>query len=416
MSSNRYSTIAGLALIFAALVVNPLSVASVLSPDGEIDSIAIRHLIMLAEILVFIPGVFIFAHPRSTAATAALARRFPRSAATFFGLAAALFIAGAIIAVAEIVLRMSPAEPNLNTSRAQYVAKLFQPDPLLGYRARPNTQARSRWFHEGELMYDVTYTTDESGRRVSPLMQSAAPAQFALFFGGSFAFGEGLRDDETVAVQFGNRRPEFRPYNVGFSGYGPQQMCVQLGQADFVDSITESKGILIYTFIDDHINRAIGAMDVINNGGQDFPYYAIEQEQAVHRGAFARARPYTTLLYTILGKSRAVRALNIRLPLRRTDEHFERTAQIIIEANRVFNNRYPASEFYVMIFPGAEEGIRIASMLENAGLGILNYSNLFSTHQNETDALFYEDGHPTARACAIIAEELALDIAVGPKL
>ena len=73
----------------------------------------------------------------------------------------------------------------------------FQPDELRGYIAEPGQQARSRVMTlNHDVIYDVVYSTDQHGLRVTPPNDNPA-AKPILFFGCSYAFGEGVNDDES---------------------------------------------------------------------------------------------------------------------------------------------------------------------------------------------------------------------------
>ena len=102
---------------------------------------------------------------------------------------------------------------------------LFQPDALLGYKPPSQTQVtstkRRKW--NGALMYDVVYSMDAYSRRTTPVADlDRASRGSILYFGCSFTFGEGVNDGETMPADVSRLVPEYRPYNYGFRGYGPQ--------------------------------------------------------------------------------------------------------------------------------------------------------------------------------------------------
>lgn len=87
--------------------------------------------------------------------------------------------------------------------------------------------------------------------------------------------------------------PEYKPYNYGFFGYGTQHLLTKLQSDTMVSEIEEDEGLLIYTFIDDHIHRIIPSMHVIGYGGIHWPYYQLnDQGQLIYKGDFKAVRPF----------------------------------------------------------------------------------------------------------------------------
>lgn len=168
-----------------------------------------------------------------------------------------------MLAIGEVVL--SFAEP-LESSReaVRYTKGYSQPlrenGGELGYRPYPERKVRA-WKNFGnERLYDVVYTINADGYRETPgfsgIGESTAPI---VFYGGSFAFGEGLNDDGTfpyfVAAGTNWSRPVL---NLAFFGYGPHQMLrsIELGKLD--DLGYETVKTAVYEAIPDHPRRAAG--------------------------------------------------------------------------------------------------------------------------------------------------------------
>jgi hypothetical protein len=75
------------------------------------------------------------------------------------------------LAVAETVLAfLAVAPPERRVTPFYYV-----PDPVLGWRLRPGLVSRDVERIDGKLFYDVTYTIDAAGRRVSLRTAASAP-------------------------------------------------------------------------------------------------------------------------------------------------------------------------------------------------------------------------------------------------
>ena len=101
-------------------------------------------------------------------------------------------------------------------------------DDILGYGLKKNTTRRVTSYYNDEVVFDVTYTIDKNGLRISPLPHNSnAPA--ILFFGGSFTYGEGVNDDETAPYLTGILTDRnYAIYNFGIHGHGPQHMLAEI--------------------------------------------------------------------------------------------------------------------------------------------------------------------------------------------
>jgi len=118
-------------------------------------------------------------------------------------------------------------------------------DALLGWAERPNTQriARKIRIHDNTPVYEVTISIDENGLRISPPynQHTNSEGESILFFGCSVTFGEGVNDNQTMPYTIGALTHEqFKIYNFGVSGYGPQHMLTKIEQS-LVDSIVDVK-------------------------------------------------------------------------------------------------------------------------------------------------------------------------------
>jgi len=87
-----------------------------------------------------------------------------------------------------------------------------------GSRLIPGIHDSRKLMKNGEVMYEVIYSIGNDGYR-----QEHAPAPFdAYLFGGSFVFGEGLNDNETISAFLFNEHGK-NIKNVGIHGYGLHQ-------------------------------------------------------------------------------------------------------------------------------------------------------------------------------------------------
>ncbi len=107
------------------------------------------------------------------------------------------------------------------------------------------------------IIYDAIYTSDNDGLRISPNLNNNAPIN-VIFLGGSFTFGDGLMDAETLPYQFeilgkGN----YSTFNYGRSGSGARGMLRDVIISGFLKSTLNGKipNIAIFTSLGVHVLR-----------------------------------------------------------------------------------------------------------------------------------------------------------------
>src|SRR5262249_11478516 len=97
------------------------------------------------------------------------------------------------------------------------------PDPVLGFRPAPNSEAINIATFGAETVYRRTYHFDADAARVTPPAPTGASTY--LFMGDSFTFGQGLADDESLASQFAKANElKVHAVNLGVPGNALNQL------------------------------------------------------------------------------------------------------------------------------------------------------------------------------------------------
>lgn len=280
----------------------------------------------------------------------------------------------------------------------------------LGYKPQPNFCATAVHTANGKLVYRAEYTIDKYSRRVTPQKNINARNKFIVFFGCSFTFGEGLQDNETMPFYVSQYASRYRAYNYGFFGYGPQQMLAHLARDDLSGEIQEKSGVAVYTFIDDHIKRAVGSMHVCNSWGKDMPFYTVDSNgRLIRKGTFYRDRPILTRLYLFLGKRQFVKYFNLGFP-RISRVHLKLVVQMIRKSRDIFLEKYPDSEFIVIVFPGSHYGKMILRDLNKYEIKYFDYSSLLD--MSAPGYTIDGQGHPRTHVYRAVAERFAKDAGI----
>jgi hypothetical protein len=290
-------------------------------------------------------------------------------------------------------------------------------DDVLGYRGIPNSKVGMELRAGERLLYDAVYTIDQLGRRKTPVEAKRARDKYVLFFGGSFTFGSGVADNETLPYYFGSMSENYVPYNYAWGGYGPQHTLAKLENYRLRDEVKEGDGIAIYVFIDDHVKRAVNTMRTF--WVHRSPYYFLnEQGQVVRNGNFNEARPLLYRLYhDFLLRSNLLKILHVDFPLSIREEHIRLTGKIIAAAKGEFKRQFSNDNFFVLMHPRGSNffGPKLKEFLAKEQVLVLELDDLVQWK----DSYFINvefDLHPNAngnRATADALSRIIADWSVG---
>lgn len=205
------------------------------------------------------------------------------------------------VAIGEIYgfLKMSSNQENV---QKEYSKTYWTDNNITGYGTLPNVSGKtiSRSKRTGEIIYDVTYSTNENGWRKIPSSNANSKKCF-LFFGDSFTYGEGLNDDETLPFFFGKEMKDYQIFNFGLHGYGPHQALALIlsGEVERVLSDKKCESInALYESLIDHIRRANG-LAWWEQGNKNIPEFKIINNQVVWINANKNLKEKTTLIHEL---------------------------------------------------------------------------------------------------------------------
>jgi hypothetical protein len=400
----------GWLLVCVAVVSNQWLLTRLFSADGVLE-VETRVQIWLFEAILFVTGCVLlsyrklagFARPTKT-----LMESYPRILAFSTGILFSLFMI--LCAEATFFALNRYEQSKVPSVQFSTTGRLFdESDENFGFKHLANVHAGAAKKRGDNIVYSVNYSTDAYGRRQTPVVDIEKRSRFVLFFGCSFTFGEGVNDNETLPYYVGERALGYRPYNYGVMGYGPQELLAKLETGRLRDELHEKDGILVYTFIDDHVRRAIGTLEVVNSWGGRMPYYTIDSHgMLVRNGSFTSGRPILSTLYWALGKSQIGKYFHIELPRRITEDDIRLTAVILEKSARLFEAQFHSKDFYVLIYPGSRRTNSLIRYLRAGGINYLDYSKLFDP--NEPDLSFDGDPHPKPKAYQIVRDRLVRDL------
>lgn len=415
MTRNKYiqSKLENVLLIFAtlgiiiSLLCNQWVISWLFSPDGVLETTT-KVKLLLFEIFLLGVSSLLLAGRHLLAQSA---YRHPNILAGLVGiwLLAALWTSAEIICCWLINARSMAIIEYGDTD-----IKLWLDDCDLGHRLMPSSiihHARRRRL-DGKLLFDSIYTIDEYARRLTPYTGKETADKFLLFFVDSFVFGWGVNDDQTLPYYVGQCAPGYRPYNYGVSAYGPQQLLVILANDKIQKEVPFKSGILVYLFLDTHIQRAAVFMRQYDGQVRRYPYYELSQDNTlISYPSLKDARPVRAFLYDLAVKSQFLKYFNINIPLVVSKKHIALTSKIIEESYKGFKFRFPESKFYVLFYPGCRYSAKVIPYLQHAGIEYLDYSALWDKQQRQRYTIG-GDRHPSKEAYKYIACKLTADLGI----
>ena len=205
-----------------------------------------------------------------------------------------------------------------------------------------------------DTVFNVHYTVDQFHKRVTPDYDSLKK-EYALFFGCSIAFGEGLEDNQTFAYQIQQKSKRYNSYNFSCSSTGSNYMLALLQNISLKPQVREEKGKAFYIFFWDHMYRSIGAMDRYTSWMNMSPYYYLKNGKIVRKKMFKDGRPIISTIYENIYQSNIVKYFQLDFPLSLNDTHFDLVTEMIAESKRCYEKQFGNDEFYVVLYPNYVE-------------------------------------------------------------
>ncbi len=285
----------------------------------------------------------------------------------------------------------------------------MQTDPVLGYKPHSDTILTGIRTKNGVPLYSIRFQTDSNHLRVTPGINPAAASRYALFFGCSMTFGEGVESNQTIPYYFGQAEPIFRPYNLAFSGYGPHQMLARLQHDSLRRFVTQSTGAAYYVFIPDHVNRVIQSLTNYGYNRGNAPYFYLDGSDSLrYGGLFREGRKTRNAVYELLSRSNVLKLFKIGYPFRLGPADYQLTAEVLAASARAYENQFGNDRFYVVLYPGTPPLPDLVARLRARNVKILDYSRLFDPLRKGYS--IPDDEHPTPLANRVLVAQLVKDL------
>jgi hypothetical protein len=142
-----------------------------------------------------------------------------------------IFLASLMCALSVAELLVSFFDSNKGAyfdKTSSYITRYWRKTDI-GMLASEGVHSSKKISPSGEVIYEVNYKIGTDGFRITD--QSLGRKERINFFGCSFTFGEGLKDNETLPYYYAQLSNSFEVKNFGFHGFGGHQ-AVAIMQSD----------------------------------------------------------------------------------------------------------------------------------------------------------------------------------------
>lgn len=289
------------------------------------------------------------------------------------GARSALLALGSLCAaVLTVDLALRALDPGL-PYRLEHPQPYDDYEGPLGRQGLPSSRTHSvaTAVADGRIVFDVHYTLDENGLRVTG---GPGGAGTVLFFGCSFTYGFGVNDDETYPSAFYRAlHGRHRVVNAAFHGYGPHQMLRAIETRTFDAAISRPVLHAFYLMLDDHLNRAAG----LYRWNRHSPRYGIGPDGALRHAGLHSDDPVMRLAHGLENLHGLPERLGRLLQERWIPpvERIRLTVAILARSSRLLEERYGA-ELTVILWDTAPALDEVERLLGAQGVRTLRVSAL----------------------------------------
>ena len=328
---------------------------------------------------------------------------------------AALSTAAFLLGLAGIELGLAILEPKgeeIGAVRTQAPADWYPYDPVLQYKLRPNTTVTAVATYGGKPLYDVTYNIDEQGARVTPGSVDKGPTYIVM--GDSYAFSEGVNDNQTAASLFAQRlETPAHVVNFGVPGWGATHQVRALETGLFDKAVVGKVAAVIVWVTPPHLERVTGDASWLGNA----PRYDFGADGKLHySGTFNEYRwthPWSGLGYLARTHFRFVRRLSNEAMER---EQAKLYVALTARLKELVEERYHAP--LILLSNGPEPSppgspdqpdlqyLPAFDGLRAIGAPVISVRHLIGPPNTWGPYFIPHDGHPTPKMNGLVADAL----------
>jgi hypothetical protein len=289
--------------------------------------------------------------------------------------------------------------------------RYWRSDSMLGYRPLADTTVSIACWRNRNRIYQVSCSFDRFGRRHTPEDPADTPVSHTIFMGNSCTFGENVADDQTLPAHFARLTAGIAVYNYGFIGWGPQQMLALLESGELASQVPQTRGLMVYGVIPDHVRRVNGSYSA-TAWGEQFPRYEIKDGTPQRVGSFAGSQPRRMACFRLLRSSPTLDYLARRMDrITGASPGGWKTLLSVVRRSSMEYRRQFEGSFVVFIWPFGDPQTRaMADSLAAYGIHVIDLASR-GISPPRPEQLVPFDPHPAGSYYDLVARELVTALA-----
>lgn len=263
-----------------------------------------------------------------------------------------------------------------------------------------------------KIISDSLVTMDCPMRFVPGRLANKNSDQNIILYGGSYVFGLGLNDEDTLGANLQAKVKNVNVYNLAIAGWGAHQLLRLLELERLKPSLANNQGgWVVYGLIQDHIDRMLHHPRIVTYmpANPDSPYYQVRDKEILYQGTFRENFPlYTSFLEAINRTSMGNKLLFASRWLKPLEEQ-KMICRLVQKSAKILREQlnYKLVIFYYpteTIDPSIDQCLRQYAT-------VFDYSDqLKDLRQQNKLTIGSHDSHPSALANKRLAELLKRDL------
>lgn len=236
-------------------------------------------------------------------------------------------------------------------------------------------------------------------RQMRPTVYAHSSKRPIIFFGCSYMYGWGLETNQLLSTKVSNLSNR-TVYNRSVAATGTQQMYHQLSREDFYKEIPDAEYI-IYTYIDDHINRMYK---------YQLPFLREEVylRYELKNGHLQEVHPVLLPFYSLFTVRKIQSAIEDKNS-KDKDKSFNLFLTLMKESIKQAKNHYKNVKFVILLYRdpwNKELTTKQINALKDAGFIVINAEKLVGHELRSEKFRLEDDDHPSEQAWNEIAPKL----------
>jgi hypothetical protein len=217
----------------------------------------------------------------------------------------------------------------------------------LGWDNIKNAITKTIAYNDTSLLYDVKYTINEYGQRITPDIIPNDSMKSILFFGCSFTFGHGLNDKETMAyIVQDSVRDKYKVYNFSVIGFGANQMLSAI-KHNMLDGIVKYQPrYIIFNTIADHFRR------IYSPHTPRYLFKDANNKELVLTGLNDYINANSKHFFYKILNSEFIRYINTKS---RDKKDIDLYIAIVLKSKKLLAQKYPNSQFHIIFWDNPSE-------------------------------------------------------------